>query len=100
MKKTKKLAALVLAMVMAFSLMAVTAAAYGAEEHVHDGTCCEETIIARKPSARCSYCGSGMVDCGSASMPNGTSGILFRCYNDECPYFVSNRVRATLILPQ
>ena len=39
MKKTKKLAALVLAMVMAFSLMAVTAAAYGAdridERHRH-----------------------------------------------------------------
>ena len=33
MKKTKKLAALFLGMVMAFSLMAVTAAAYGAEDH-------------------------------------------------------------------
>ena len=32
MKKSKKLAALVLAMVMALSLMAVTAAAYGAEK--------------------------------------------------------------------
>ena len=34
MKKSKKLAALVLALVMAFSLMAVTAAAYGAEKSV------------------------------------------------------------------
>lgn len=34
MKKSKKLAALVLAMVMALSLMAVTAAAYGAEKSV------------------------------------------------------------------
>jgi hypothetical protein len=56
MKKTKKLAALVLALVMAFSLMAVTAAAYGADEHVHDGTCCEETIQPRKPGYWCPKC--------------------------------------------
>ena len=36
MKKMKKLAALVLALVMAFSLMAVTAAAAGAEERGND----------------------------------------------------------------
>ncbi len=54
MKKAKKLAALVLAMVMAFSLMAVTAAAYGAEEH--DETCCEESIQPRKPGGWCPKC--------------------------------------------
>lgn len=51
MKKTNKLAALVLAMVMAFSLMAVTAAAYGAEEHDED--CCEEMIQPRMPACPC-----------------------------------------------
>lgn len=56
MKKTKKLAALFLAMVMAFSLMAVTAAAYGAEEHTHDETCCENAVIARKPGNWCPQC--------------------------------------------
>lgn len=59
MKKTKKLAALVLAMVMAFSLMAVTAAAYGAEEHVHDGTCCEtEEATPRMAWVICPVCGA------------------------------------------
>ena len=56
MKKTKKLAALILALMMAFSLMAVTAAAYGADEHIHDGTCCEETIQPRKPGGWCPKC--------------------------------------------
>lgn len=53
MKKTKKLAALFLAMVMVFSLMAVTAAAYGAEEHKHDETCCEEVVMPRGPVCVC-----------------------------------------------
>ena len=56
MKKTKKLLALVLALVMAFSLMAVTAAAYGAEEHNHDGACSVETIQPRKPGGFCPNC--------------------------------------------
>lgn len=42
MKRTKKMLALVLAMVMAFSLLAVTAAAYGAEEHEHECAACSE----------------------------------------------------------
>lgn len=64
MKKTKKPTALVLAMVMAFSLMAVTAAAYGGE-HAHDETCCEETVIARKPAAPvCPYCGTVTTEVG------------------------------------
>ena len=93
MKKTKKLAALVLAMLMAFSLMAVTAAAYGAE-HEHDGTCCEETIQPRRPAAQCLYCALGM-DEYDTSMEDGIRYIIFKCYNDDCPYFVSNHVRAT-----
>ena len=93
MKKTKKLAALVLAMLMAFSLMAVTAAAYGAE-HEHDGTCCEETIQPRRPAAQCLYCALGMDEYDS-SMEDGVRYIIFKCYNDDCPYFVSNHVRAT-----
>ena len=40
MKRSKKLLALVLVMIMAFSLMAVTAAAYDAG-HEHDCAVCE-----------------------------------------------------------
>ena len=61
MKKTKKLAALVLAMVMAFSLMAVTASAYGAEEH-DCAVCTEETIQPRKPAALCPKCAMPMTE--------------------------------------
>ena len=79
MKKTKKLAALVLAMVMAFSLMAVTAAAYGAE-HVHDGTCCEETIQPRKPAAPvCPYCGTVTTETGMKEV-GGIRYIYYECY--------------------
>lgn len=60
MKKMKKLAALALAMAMVLSLMVMTAAAYGAEEHEHDETCCEETIMPRRPAARCLLCASPM----------------------------------------
>lgn len=69
MKKTKKLLALVLAMVMAFSLMAVTAAAYGAEEHEHECVvCCEdEGVMPLGPvgpdplGPPCVICGGGTV---------------------------------------
>ena len=84
MKKTKKLAALVLAMVMAFSLMAVTAAAYGADEHVHDGTCCEETIQPRKPGAAvCPYCGQVMTDIRSGHDDRGSFNE-YRCDYPDC----------------
>ena len=79
MKKTKKLAALILALVMAFSLMAVTAAAYGADEHVHDGTCCEETIQPRKPGGWCPRCGEG-ASCYPCGEKDGR--IIYRW---ECP---------------
>ena len=90
MKKTKKLAALILALMMAFSLMAVTAAAYGADEHIHDGTCCEETIQPRKPAAPvCPYCGTVTTDMGF-KWENGIRYIIFECHG--CRDF-STRVR-------
>ena len=79
MKKTKKLAALILALVMAFSLMAVTAAAYGADEHVHEGTCCEETIQPRKPGApECLNCNILMTETGGGYV-DGEPVRYFRC---------------------
>lgn len=46
MKKTKKMLALVLAMVMAFAMLAVTASAYDVEEHDHEcAACCEDEGI-------------------------------------------------------
>lgn len=48
MKKAKKIAALVLAMVMAFSLMAMPAMAAG-----------DDGIMPRKPAYTCSLCGRG-----------------------------------------
>lgn len=56
MKKSRKLLALVLAMMMAFSLMSMTAAAYE-EEHVHDETCCEATVQPRTQVIWCPRCG-------------------------------------------
>ena len=59
MKHTKKLLALVLAMLMAFSLLAVTAAAADAEEHEHTcAACCEdEGIMPIGEAGFCPYCG-------------------------------------------
>ena len=89
MKKTKKLAALFLALMMVLSCMAVTAAAAGAEEHEHDGVCCAETVQPRKPGATCSYCGYGMRETGSGQ-DNYGSYLSFTCYNDGCSYFISH----------
>ncbi len=56
MKRSKKLLAVVLAMVMALSLMAVTAAAYDAG-HEHDcAVCSEEGIQPRRPAKICGKC--------------------------------------------
>lgn len=84
MKKMKKLAALVLAMVMAFSLMAVTAAAYGADEHEHDATCCEATIQPRGLAMSCDYCGRGMTLLGQSGSGDGNFRSTFACYNADC----------------
>lgn len=68
MKRTKRFAALVLAMMMAFSIMAVTAAAYdGADGHVHEA-CCENEIEPRIKTVKCPKCG------GSAYEHTGYSG--------------------------
>lgn len=76
MKKAKKLAALFLAMMMALSIMAVTAAAYGAEEHAHDEACCEETVMPRIPGPPlCDKCNQPM------SLAGGSSDYYtYKCY--------------------
>jgi hypothetical protein len=56
MKKSRKLLALVLAMMMAFS-MSTASAAYE-EEHVHDETCCEATVQPRNQVIWCPRCGA------------------------------------------
>lgn len=65
MNKSRKLLALVLAMIMAFSLMAVTAAAYEAEDgHDHGCTvCCEDEGVmplGPVPGPWCRYCGASL----------------------------------------
>lgn len=57
MKKTKRLAALFLALMMSLSLLAVTASAYGVEEHTHDEECCD-AVIARSYAGYCPICGA------------------------------------------
>ena len=79
MKLTKKLLALVLAMVMAFSLMAVTAAAYGAEEHEHTHAC-TETIEPKGVAMMCDYCGRGMLQV----KPQNDGMLAFKCMNETC----------------
>ena len=62
MKCTKRFAALVLAMMMAFSIMAVTAAAYdGADAHVHEA-CCEDEIEPRIKTIKCILCGGSVYE--------------------------------------
>lgn len=80
MKKTKKLAALVLAMVMAFSLMAVTAAAYVAEEH-DCAVCSEETIQPRIPAMQCTICNVQMGT--KIHTKDGQRMIDFLCPNNS-----------------
>ena len=79
MKTKKRLAALFLAMMMVFSVMAMTASAYGEEGHVHDETCCEDTVIARKPGAPVCYkCNLVMVETGTTTM-NGQTVMTYLC---------------------
>ena len=78
MKRTKKLLALVMAMVMAFSLMAVTAAAYGAEEHTH-----AETVEPKGVAMQCEYCGRGMLQVNSGN----PATLAFKCTNVNCSHY-------------
>lgn len=80
MKTKKRLAALFLAMMMVFSVMAMTASAYGEEGHVHDETCCEDAVIARKPGAPVCYkCNLVMVEIGTGIGPGGQEMMQYKC---------------------
>ena len=62
MKRSKKLLSLVMGMLLAFSLMAVTAAAYDAG-HEHDcAMCCEEGIEPYIFVKQCPECGGSAVE--------------------------------------
>lgn len=79
MKRSKKLLAVVLAMVMAFSLMAVTVAAYDAG-HEHDcAVCSEEGIQPRIPAMWCYSCSQEMGLDKMVSVGNGTYHLYFKC---------------------
>lgn len=65
MKTTKRFASLLLAMLMAFSLMAVTASACDSEDsHVHTEACEDEGIMPLYPmkGPPCPNCGYEMYD--------------------------------------
>ncbi len=84
MKKRTKIASLFLAMLMAFSLMAVTAAAYDAG-HEHDcAMCSEEGIEPRKPAALCRGCGQDMDEIARGTDIYGNGYITFQCKNPYC----------------
>ena len=85
MKRTKRFFALFLALMMSFSIMAVTAAAYGEEEHVHTDACGVETIMPRKPSAMCGSCGMGMTEIGVRhDTQNDVYYVRLQCKNPNC----------------
>ena len=88
MRKMKKLAALCLAMLMAFSIMAVTAAAYDAAGHVHDETCAEATVQPRKAMVRCPRCGDNAATWDSTRVNPDHSLYTVRHYEcDGCGYW-------------
>lgn len=75
----KRLAALLLAMMMALSVLAVTGAAYGEEEHVHDETCCAERIV---PSgAKCLGCNGDMYFYRNFQDSTGYWRPVYICYD-------------------
>lgn len=81
MKRTKKLLALVLTLAMAFSMMAVTAAAYDGQ-HAHDGACCEEMVQPRKPAAPvCPYCNTVTTQTKTEVDPDGVHTIFYYTCN-------------------
>ena len=87
MKRTKRLLALVLAMMMALSIMAVTAAAYDAEEHNHEcAACCEdEGIMPLGITRRCTEPGcSGTVSRYSTLKYESINGVCPLCGQRGC----------------
>ena len=62
MKKTRKLAALFLALILTLSAMAMPAMAYRHDEVGHEACACdEEGIIPRIPAGKCPVCNKDMV---------------------------------------
>ena len=79
MRRSKKLLSLVMAMLMAFSLMAVTAAAYDAG-HEHDcAVYSEEGIQPRIPAMWCQSCSQEMGLVDMESIGNDTYQLYFKC---------------------
>ncbi len=77
MEKRTKIASLFLAMLMAFSLMAVTAAAYDAG-HEHDcAVCYEKEIQPRLPARLCPKCWQEMSS--DSRTVNGKLEMKFWC---------------------
>ncbi|MDE7262712.1 MAG: hypothetical protein K2N78_11740 [Oscillospiraceae bacterium] len=85
MKATKKLMSLVLALMMALSIMAVTAAAYGETGHTHDEACSTETIQPRKPAAWCPGCREQMTEVRVYKDQNGDYYSVLECRTNGCP---------------
>lgn len=80
MKKTKRLAALFLALMMSLSLLAVTASAYGVEEHAHDEECCDAVIMRLPAAPYCPKCGEPMVHNGVGEDRYGNRVYYFECF--------------------
>lgn len=79
MKKTKKMLALVLAMVMAFAMMAVTASAFDAEEHNHEcAACCEDEGI--MPLGPVGPAGPPCIVCGAPTERVSTTDLSGQIY--------------------
>ena len=88
MTRTKKLVSLFLAMLMVFSLMAVTASAYDSEDgHVHTEACEDEGIQPRGPmyGPPCPYCGCEMTEPDSAT-GDSNLGVPIRKYRCTSPW--------------
>lgn len=86
MTRIKKLLALTLAMVMAFTLLAMPAMAYG-EDHEHEcAVCSDEEIMPRQAMARCPKCHDGAYLYERDSTTEGKQ-IRIICVNTaECGY--------------
>lgn len=80
MKTKKRLAALFLAMMMVFSVMAMTASAYGEEGHVHDETCCDDARSVPEVPL-CPYCNQPMYFYKNTYDKYGIMRPLYKCYD-------------------